>query len=314
MDFIKVLPGLSRESYLAIVDEARRQSLPVAGHVPYAMTPREASDAGQRSIEHVDDVVAFGPYFPSCSVQPDAMQVALSAVSTRRDTSTAELTRLRAAYRRLLTESYSEALCADLFKHFAQNGTWRTLTLGAEINGAVARLGDTLTASDPRLRYVHPDMREAWNQIEPIDARSRRTGEDSASSAALVRLLLALPGAMQRSGVSLLAGTDESAAWVIPGFSLHDELALYVKGGLTPLAALQTATINPARFLAATDSLGVIARGKLADLVLLDADPLVDIHNTSRIAAVFINGRYLDGVALQELLAGAARAAGATGR
>ena len=114
---------------------------------------------------------------------------------------------------------------------------------------------------------------------------------------------------MMRSGVPLLAGSDEPNPWVIPGFALHDELALLVQGGLTPLEALQAATVNPARFLEATDSLGAIAPGKLADLVLLDADPLADIHNTSRIAVVIVNGRVFTRPELDQLLAGAGRAA-----
>jgi imidazolonepropionase-like amidohydrolase len=137
--------------------------------------------------------------------------------------------------------------------------------------------------------------------------------EDSAATVAYLDLVLSLPGAMQRAGVPLLAGTDEPNPWAIPGFSLHDELALLVHGGLTPLQALQTATINPARFLGATDSLGAVAPGKLADLVLLDADPLADIHNTTRIVAVFTTGRYFNRAALKALLAEAARMAGRHG-
>ena len=129
-----------------------------------------------------------------------------------------------------------------------------------------------------------------------------------------MRLVLSLPGAMQRAGVPLLAGTDEPNPWVIPGFSLHDELALMVTGGLTPLEALRTATINPARFLNATDSLGLIAPGKLADLVLLDADPLADIRNTVRIDTVLIDGRVFGRSVLEELLAGAARVANQNGQ
>lgn len=317
VDFIKVLSGLSRESYLAIVDEARRQGLSVAGHVPYEMTALEVSNAGQRSIEHTADVDGFGSYGDrgaSCSDRPDAVRDALSATRSNQDTTAAARARLRIAYLRTLTESYSESLCARLFAQFARNDTWRVLTLLVERNGDMRRLGDTLLALDPRLRYVDPPTLKAWRQQAPIDARSRRTGDDSAAFLELVRIRLALPGAMQRAGVHLLAGTDEPNPWVIPGFSLHEELALLVNGGLTPLEALQTATINPARFLRATDSLGVVAPGKLADLVLLDADPLMDIHNTSRIEAVIVNGRYFARPALNELLAGAARAADATAR
>jgi imidazolonepropionase-like amidohydrolase len=111
-------------------------------------------------------------------------------------------------------------------------------------------------------------------------------------------------GAMHRAGVPLLAGTD--TAWGVPyiyaGFSLHDELALLVRAGLTPMEALQTATINPARFLEMEQDLGSISKGKLADMVLLTADPLIDLHNAGKIEAVFINGRLLDRKQLDALL------------
>jgi imidazolonepropionase-like amidohydrolase len=110
---------------------------------------------------------------------------------------------------------------------------------------------------------------------------------------------------MQRAGVGLLAGTDTGFGnlYTIPGFSLHDELALFVQAGLTPLAALRTATVNPAKFLGREKELGTVGRGKLADLVLLDADPLKDIGNTQKIRAVVVNGRLFDRKALEALLA-----------
>ena len=313
VDFIKVLPGLSRESYSAVVDEAKLQGLPVAGHVPFAMMPFEVSDAGQRSIEHVDDVLGLGPYpRVTCSTKPDSLRMALAALMMSRDTTTAERARLQNAFRRLLAEGYSETLCAELYAHLARNGTWRVPTLVVHHNGPLGRLGDPLIASDPRLRYVDARIRASW--LRPPPGVPPRTAEDSAAIRAVVRVVLSLPGAMQRAGVPLLAGSDEPNPWVIPGFSLPDELALMVRGGLMPLEALRTATLNPARFLHATDSLGVIAPGAVADLVLLDADPLADIRNTARIAAVLINGRVFDRLALDELLAGAERAAGTTTR
>jgi imidazolonepropionase-like amidohydrolase/pimeloyl-ACP methyl ester carboxylesterase len=305
-DFIKVLPGLSRESYLAVMDEAKRQGLPVAGHVPFTMTPMEVSDAGQRSIEHLEDLLAFGFYSQlSCYREPDSVQAAFAAVRTPGDS--AERARRLTAFRRLLTGNYSEELCAGVFAHLARNGTWRVPTLTAHHHGPMGRLGDTLIIADPRLRYVGSGIRESWRR--PLPTVPPRTGEDTAAIAAVARLAVSIPGAMQRAGVMLLAGTDEPNPWVIPGFSLHQELALLVESGLTPLEAIRTATINPARFLAATDSLGAIDRGKVADLVLLDADPLIDIQNTERIRAVVVNGRFLDRAALDQLLAGAERAA-----
>jgi imidazolonepropionase-like amidohydrolase len=109
-------------------------------------------------------------------------------------------------------------------------------------------------------------------------------------------------GDLNKAGVKLLAGTDTPQPFVYPGFSLHEELELLVRSGLTPLEALRTATYNPADFLGALDSLGTIGRGKLADLDLLDANPLTDIRNTRRISAVIANGRVYDRAALNGLL------------
>jgi imidazolonepropionase-like amidohydrolase len=102
--------------------------------------------------------------------------------------------------------------------------------------------------------------------------------------------------------VKLLAGTDTPQPFVYPGFSLHEELELLVRSGLTPLEALRSATYNPAEFLDALDSLGTVTRGKVADLVLLDADPLTDIRNTRRISLVIANGRVFDSSARAQLL------------
>ena len=101
----------------------------------------------------------------------------------------------------------------------------------------------------------------------------------------------------------MLAGSDTPQPFVYPGFSLHEELELLVEAGLTPVEALRAATYNPAEFLGALDSLGSVARGKVADLVLLDANPLTDIRNTRRISAVVANGRLFDRAALNRLLA-----------
>jgi imidazolonepropionase-like amidohydrolase len=107
----------------------------------------------------------------------------------------------------------------------------------------------------------------------------------------------------QRQGIRILAGTDSPVIPnVVSGFSLHDELALLVDGGLTPLEALQPATLNPARFLGKLDDLGTVEKGKLADLVILDANPLEDIHNTTKINAVIAQGKLLDRTDLDRLM------------
>jgi imidazolonepropionase-like amidohydrolase len=114
---------------------------------------------------------------------------------------------------------------------------------------------------------------------------------------------------MFRAGVPMMAGTDTMNPYCFPGFSLHDELALMVESGLTPLAALQAATINPAKFMERSSELGTIEAGKIANLVLLRADPLADIHNTTQIQGVWLQGKYFDEAALAQMLETAKQAA-----
>ena len=176
-------------------------------------------------------------------------------------------------------------------------------------NRATFLMYDTLATSDPRRRYEPKPILSGWD--------SARAGELGKIPAAVARMLeqvyasrKRLTGQLARAGVSILAGTDVADRYgVFPGFGLHEELVLLVSAGMTPLQALQSATINPARYLRATDSLGAVGRGKIADLVLLDADPLLDIRNTATIRAVFANGRHLDRKTLDEQLRIAERAA-----
>jgi imidazolonepropionase-like amidohydrolase len=130
-----------------------------------------------------------------------------------------------------------------------------------------------------------------------------------------VQMELDMTLAMFRAGVPFMAGTDTAAGvHIFPGFSLHDELGLFVRAGLTPLQALQTATLNPAKFLGRLADMGTVEKGKLADLVLLDANPLDDIGNTRRIQAVVLAGSYFDRPALDRMLEEIEKAAAAPDR
>ena len=113
---------------------------------------------------------------------------------------------------------------------------------------------------------------------------------------------LNLVAEMQKAGVKILAGTDLASNFLMPGFSLHDELELMVEAGLSPFEALQTATINPAKFLDRENELGSVESGKIADLVLLDDDPLKGISNIKKIYAVIVNGKLLQRGDLDALL------------
>ena len=237
VDFIKVHDGLARESYLAIAAASKERGIPFVGHVPASMTPAEASDLGQKSIEHFEFV-------------PKSCHVLVESVAG-------------GAPRHLPSGCDPQSL-DELLDRFAQNGTWLDPTIQS-------------------FRYWAPTQ---WSAI-------------FSEFRELVR-------SIRQNHVSILAGTDSSSVLEEkvdpPGTSLHDELALLVDVGFTPSEALRAATLNPALFLGLSDSLGTIEAGKTANLVLLKANPLQEIHNTKRIAAVILEGRYLDRLALDRML------------
>ncbi len=316
LDFIKVYTRLSREAFMAAADETRRLGMPLVGHVPLAITAAEASDAGMRSIEH------SYRHRMSCATAEDEIRRLLQMlVPAEPPLDDQRFAAIEDSAFVLGLETYSPEKCRALGERFARNGTWFVPTLvemqtrfiweyprGPEFQRRF---------TDPRLRYVSPARVLEWRTSMAMDGGYVQgqfsygpRGPDTvfAHMEREVANRLRMPADLQRGGAQLLAGTDvdNTFPFLFFGFSLHDELALLVKGGLTPLAALQSATINPARFLGRETELGSVTEGKLADLVLLDANPLDDIANTKRIAAVVVNGRYLSRVELDRLLARAA--------
>lgn len=281
-DFVKIYGGLSRETFFALADEAHRQRIPFAGHIPDAITPLEASDAGQRSMEHLYNLL------PACSTQE--YELHQEAQSKQIGWGTLVYTKGQQ-----ILDTYSDAKAAALFTRFRRNHTWQCPTL-TQVRGAALR-GQSLPADDPRLKYVPIGIRQGWEAKVPASV--------PAVGQAFYAKKRQLLKPMQRAGVGMLAGTDTPNPYCLPGFGLHDELALLVQAGLTPMEALQSATRNPARFLGKEKEFGTVQVGRRADVLLLDADPLQDIHNTTRIRAVVADGRLLDRAALDRLLADA---------
>jgi imidazolonepropionase-like amidohydrolase len=196
-------------------------------------------------------------------------------------------------------ESFDQKKAAALYARFKKNGTWMSPTL--TVLRAIAYVGDADFRNDARMKYVPTYMRNTmWG--EDAFGLKTRTAEDNAGAKRVFQKQLEVIGAMHRAGVNILVGTDTPNPYVFPGFSLHDELAMMVRAGLKPIEALQAATRNPARYLGLLDSTGTIERGKLADLVLLDRDPLADINNTRKIRAVVVGGRLIERAALDEML------------
>jgi imidazolonepropionase-like amidohydrolase len=273
VDFVKVHSQLRPETYFAIARRARERGIPFAGHVPRTVGALAASDSGQRSIEHLlaipapcspADSVALAPKFP--------VQAALGRCSS--------------------------ASLTELYGRFVRNGTWITPTFTAQYEVAVWPGRDV--PGDAFGRYLPDTLRRYVAGIFPMPA-GVPPGADSVGRAMLARRMRQV-AAMHRAGVRVLAGTDAPLRNSPPGFGLHEELSLLVQGGLTPMEALRAATLAPAEYLGMADSLGTVATGKLADLILLDADPLADIRNTRRIAVVVADGRLIDSAARSRLL------------
>jgi imidazolonepropionase-like amidohydrolase len=273
IDFVKLHRRTSREAYFAIAAEARTLRFPFSAHVPMTVSPGEASDAGQASIEHTETL--FEGTFAAEHAGKDQ---------------TAEIARWRA----------NEATA--LFTKFFRNDTFVDPTLIAQTQ--LVRLLET-GKPDPHAQYVAATAR---NEAERTLAAIRRAAEKVLlERRPLLRELQAVTAFMNQTGVRLLAGTDLSY-FHSPGFSLHDELALLAESGLTAADALRAATVNPARLFPSLE-VGSIAPGQRADLVVLDANPLEDIRNTQRISGVVLRGRYLNSQDLDRLLRESARLA-----
>jgi hypothetical protein len=198
-----------------------------------------------------------------------------------------------------VVETFDEPTAQSLFALFVKKRTWQcpTLTL------LRAQIDDPLNASDPRLKYLSVDVRAKWDagyyKNIPPGPRAAIVNLSKLQFDESERIV----GLMYRAGVPILAGTDAMNPQCFPGFGIHDELALLVDAGLPPLAALQAATRNAAEFMGQLDRRGTIEVGKTADLVLLDKDPLADIHNTRSIQAVVLGGKLYSRAALDAMLA-----------
>jgi imidazolonepropionase-like amidohydrolase len=263
VDFIKVHGQLTPESYFAIARAARARRIPFAGHVSRAVGAANASDSGQASIEHLlaipnacseAEVVSLAPRFPT--------QAALGRCSTDN--------------------------LAPLFDKLRRNGTRVVPTLTAQLE--VARWPKRDLPGDTVQRYLPDSTRTFVARIFPmVDSVPPDAGVVGLK---LFDKRVAMTGALHRAGVVVMAGTDAPLRNSPPGFGLHEELLLFTRAGLTPFETLKAATLEPARFLGMLDSLGTIETGKVADLVLLSANPLQDIRNSSRTEMVVSNGRF----------------------
>jgi imidazolonepropionase-like amidohydrolase len=292
-DFIKVQSNLSREAYFAIADTCRTEHITFVGHVPDRVTAAEASDAGQKSIEHLTGVLR------ACSNEEPLLMRKQFAAGPKKGTK-AQSRERELSWQREVLESYSNEQGAALIAKFIRNQTWQVPTLILLRNDAFPT-PETDPSRDPRQKYIPLQVLANW-QKGAKDRDKGATPQLFSLRAGLMQASLRIVGKMNTAGVALMVGTDTTAPFIFPGSSLHEELALLVQAGLTPMQALQAATKRSAEFLGKLQTQGTIEQGKVADLVLLDSNPLDDIHNTQKIRAVILRGKLLDRNLLDELL------------
>lgn len=277
VDFIKIQSGVPREAYFAIVEEAKRTGIEFEGHVPDAIHASEAVAAGQRTFEHLIGI------FEASSPDEDKY---LTGTKTPG----------------MFLDSYDPAREAGIIQLLAKNHVWQCPTLFWERGQWLVDAIDY--TKDPDLAYAgHTWVTTLWPaaqkgilkslDTDPLPVRERFVDHE-----------LDIVRKLHAAKVPFLAGTDTPAGVdVIPGISLHLELQRFVAAGFTPLEALQTATLNPAQFYGKLNDFGTVETGRIADLVLLRANPLDNIANTREIAGVIADGRYISPQDLEKLRA-----------
>jgi imidazolonepropionase-like amidohydrolase len=272
---IKVYDRIPREAYFALVDEARKLGLEVVGHRPYAVSAAEAA-AHQKSIEHARFILhesfAGSEEFRSAGVAPSHED------------------------RQRMLSQHEPKRADAIFAAMKDSETWYVPTHLTRWVDAYA--DHPSVREDPLLRYVHPLLK--WQWLEDVDGTLADDPSEEARQTyrEFYQKGLELTAAAHRAGVKVLVGTD----YIIAGADVHRELEQLVLAGLTPAEALQAATLKPAEYFGLQQQYGVVAIGAVADLVLLDANPLEDIRNTQRIEAVIFNGNLYDRTALQRIV------------
>jgi hypothetical protein len=292
VDLLKIYTNVSVDAYDAIAAAASARDLVIAGHLPVRVSLERAIAARQRSIEH--------PRLFLFECFRDA-----AAFRALPDPAAAFTIHMRARF----VDEHDAARCAERMAAMAASDMWWTPTV--QVLRMSARAGDSTFRNDPRQRYI-PYL--FWSVLWRADADGAVAAAAAmpgrAVDAQLYQLAMDNVRQAHQAGVKLVAGTDAGDSYVFPGFAIHDELVELVRAGLTPAAALRSTTIDAARFSGHAHEFGSVEVGKVADLVLLDGNPLLDIRHTRRIRAVFFNGQYFDRAALDALLSFAEAQAG----
>lgn len=283
-DFLKIHPGVGREVFDTLAATASRVGIRFAGHVPLEIGLTRALEARYATIDHLDGYVEA---LVRKGAPVGAAQSAFFGIN--------------------LGESVDESGLAALVEATKRAGVWNVPTQVLMENLLGPETAEALAAR-PEMRYVQAQSLSQWaetkREILP------ETESTPASASRVMALRRKLIKALHAAGAGLLLGSDAPQIYNVPGFSTHRELESLVAAGLTPYQALETGTRNVAVFFATLRETGTVEVGKRADLVLLDADPLADVRNTTRRAGVMLRGKWLPKAEIDARLAAIARSMG----
>ena len=274
--FLKSYEMLTRETYLELLAVARENGLRVTGHVPLSIDLEEAIEAGLGGMQHVRnmDLACAKDANNLLGKRQNSLENEASIAGS------ALRTQIHTDQRYYAIDNTDEERCLRIIKKLSEYGVFQTPTL-------------TINTFDSRRFYADPTWRETYRELPEAaekdwtDGSLRLAAIDVTENAMKFDAWsLSLVNRMHQEGVKIIAGTDTPIGYLTPGYSLHKELELLAEAGLSNLEVLRSATITPAEFFSLEDQMGTIEAGKLADLVILNENPLESISNTQNIHLV----------------------------
>lgn len=285
VDLLKAYEMLSPELYKAVLARAKKHGLKVTGHIPLSMTVQQASSEGLASIEHMRNLE-----MSMAQNAEDILHERQQLLLNKKDTSGYGLrSYMHNTYRHASVKIIDEAKKRDVLNSLRDNNTWQIPTLALVLSSQLNIFSDS--EWHKTFQYIPSTMEDVW--LENANLIASRTSDNKTQpymnwASGMVRDFL-------DNDIGVMAGTDCPIFFLTPGFSLHRELETLVEqANMTPKEALYASTVRPAQYFNMEDKLGTVEEGKIADLILLNKNPLDNIRNTTSIDAVFKNGNLFD--------------------